>query len=183
MLSITLDTTDHRDTAIALGLDDREFARAAAKAVKTTQRTLYRLGHTQLAKALDARRVSELKRRKRVTGYVSGMTGVIRLNTDPITLSALKPSTIRQVPKAFRIAKFGSTVLQRQGASLPPQYEARLKRFKRRSGQPDTIQKIHRRISPEATQVADQLAADADALLQKNITREIDQTLRRKHHA
>lgn len=180
-LDITFSADNLRDTALALGLSDTEFSKAAAKAVKTTQRTLYRLGLSRLAKATGARS-AELKKRKRMVGYVRGVEGVLHFNLDPVSLSVFPASLARQIPKGFRIKKLGQSVWQRPPATPPAPHESRDAGFKRPNGQADTIQKIYRRIAEEGGAIIDHLGDEADELLRKNIDREINQTLRRKRY-
>jgi hypothetical protein len=178
-MDITISADDLRDTALALGITDAEFSRAANKAIKITQRTLFRLSLSRLAKATGARS-DELRKRRRITGYVRDAGALIRFNTDPISLSAFPPSAVRQIPKGFRIPKLGRPVWQRATAPLTAPYEGRPAGFKKPGGQPDTIQKIYRRIAAEGAEIIDRLGDEADELLNKNFTREINQIIRRK---
>lgn len=182
-IDITISADSLRDTALALGLSDDEFNRAAKKSITTTTRTLQRLGLSRLAKRIGANSAA-LRRRSRVTAPRKGRAGVVWFGLDPVSLSVFpKASVVRQIPRGFRIKKLGKSVWQRSPATLPAGHESRDAGFKTKSGRADTIQKIYRRIAAEGSEIVDQLSDEADELLRKNFTREIDQVFRRKRYA
>ncbi|AHF94020.1 hypothetical protein OPIT5_03835 [Opitutaceae bacterium TAV5] len=209
-ITITADGLDDlRADAEALGISVEEFERAAKKAITTTTRTLHRLGLSRLAKITGAKSAS-LRKHHRVSMPAKGALGVIWFGLDPVSLSAFPASAIRKVPKGFRIKKIGSTVWQRPPkrgditANVPADHTGRVYSFGGNSGgqvstaalekspglrrrarntSPDALLKIYRRIKAEGLDAVDQLGDEADALLEKNFRRELDQVIRRKRYA
>ncbi len=118
-----------------------------------------------------------------------GEAGVIWFGLDPISLSSFPTSAIRKVPKGFRIKKLGDMVWQRPPrsgqitANVPDEHTARASSFKRKTGKPDALLKIYRRIANAGLEMLDHLSDEADPLLEKNMRREIDQIIRRKKFA
>jgi hypothetical protein len=186
MPEITIDADDIfyrvKSDPLSAGLTEDEFDKASKKAIATTQRTLFRLGLSRLAKAVGTS-PADLKKRRRLSGYLGEKGGVIHFNIAPVSLSAFPAAAVREVPKGFRIKKLGSSVWQRPPAAPPAGHEGHHAGFKRRDGEPDTIQKIFRIISAEGYEVADKLGDEAGVLLNKNFEREVDQIFRKKRHA
>ncbi|RRJ96848.1 hypothetical protein Ga0100231_024075 [Opitutaceae bacterium TAV4] len=209
-IDITLDAgilDDLRGHAEAIGITDDEFKRAAKKAITVTTRQLYRMGLSNLAKATGAKSAA-LRKHHRVSANESH--GRVWFGLDPVSLSNFPDSAIRKVPKGFRIKKIGSMVWQRPPkrgditANVPVEHTTRVYSFGGNSGgqvstaalekspglrrrarntSPDALLKIYRRIFNQGFDIADKLGDDADALLEKNFNRELDQIIRRKRYA
>lgn len=174
-INLTIDADELHGEAFAKGLDEAAFAAAAAKAVRVTVRQLQALGLHRLAQAIGAR-WTDVRKRKRVTMRANGGEGRVWFGLEPVSASALRS------PPAYSFAGPNGSRWARAGRISSP-FVGAARGFKDRRGRTDVILKLFRTISSEGLDVADKLGDDADALFQKNLKREIDQTIRRATYA
>jgi hypothetical protein len=174
----TLD--DLRRHAAGLGVLGEEFERAAAIAVKETTRTLARLAQSRMARDIGS--VSAKGLGRRIVHSPKGASGLVWIGTRPVSASLIKPAVTRKAaPGAFVIPGISSTARWTRATPSTPFAVGGGRFTGKKGGRVDArLRKIFRDVHADAERIAAGLRVMAPALLEKNLTRQIDRALRKR---